>query len=704
MKISPEKSKQNFPENKPIVLTCSGENFAPKFFTHYKWFNPRGELINSDDNFELLPTNTGALSLIISNPTLKDSGEYRCQALFQLTININATIKVDIFKEITWDDCNPNQFLIEGSQDGKIYCRVSSLPPPELHWRKDFRKLNNDSYSIENDGLRIKGPVQYSHAGSYEINAFIKTLGFLRKQIIKVKVHTFPKIIDLEKARDVVENERVEILCKASGSPAPIYTWLDKHKRNIKHNLRYEVNSDRGVLTILKVKKSEDDGTFYCVAKNDAGEASQAITLKVLKKPEIVHFENISVAEGQSKEWACRASGFPDPVIKIFKFGENETSLHSNLRQESNFDNIDKGMVEAKYIFRDVKRQNDGLYYCQASNKAGSTTQIGHFEVQYKPDLSLTKSDVKTWENNSVNLTCIAQSIPNSTYSWIYRSFEIKSGDHYHIYNEHGISRLLVNPKSGYDLYGPYTCRARNQLGEASTIIRLSQALRPESPNVYIDTIRPTYVIITLQPYFNQDLPIKTIYIKYWKDDEPEGDAKIVSRPVASASTVNDFKLEDLTPRATYHIRVAAASEAGLGSYTEIKVVSLPRESIPESPLLLFESSSKQENYERKQVIYWNSGDKIFLRWSQPEDNGLIIDHYQIRYYKVEKKGSDWERISEPKERKVSAKDPFEFHFNHLSSNSFYKIEISSHNSLGYSNPPSMVLFSTPKGKCQVYI
>lgn len=52
---------------------------------------------------------------------------------------------------------------------------------------------------------------------------------------------------------------------------------------------------------------------------------------------------------------------------------------------------------------------------------------------------------VKTWNGNPVNLTCIAEAIPNASISWFYNGQKIQNDDFYTIYGRAGHSNLQVN-------------------------------------------------------------------------------------------------------------------------------------------------------------------------------------------------------------------------------------------------------------------
>ena len=76
------------------------------------------------------------------------------------------------------------------------------------------------------------------------------------------------------------------------------------------------------------------------------------------------------------------------------------------------------------------------FHLCRAENSGGFSEQTGHLQVQFSPDLSLTPlRKVKTWDNRPVNISCIADAIPNATIKWYKHGMEIIRNDIYRIEN-----------------------------------------------------------------------------------------------------------------------------------------------------------------------------------------------------------------------------------------------------------------------------
>lgn len=63
-----------------------------------------------------------------------------------------------------------------------------------------------------------------------------------------------------------------------------------------------------------------------------------------------------------------------------------------------------------------VVRTDDGLYTCTATSEGGETQVWGHITVEFMPTFEDQVRDVEwSWQQQAVNLTCIATAIPNAT-------------------------------------------------------------------------------------------------------------------------------------------------------------------------------------------------------------------------------------------------------------------------------------------------
>ena len=99
------------------------------------------------------------------------------------------------------------------------------------------------------------------------------------------------------------------------------------------------------------------------------------------------------------------------------------------------------------------------------------------FQVEFPPTFEeQPMKEQWSWDQNPINLTCIATAIPNATITWWYRDREINReiiDRNYRVFGHGPRSDLIVTPLD-LQYYGRYTCKAINPHGEAFTEIGTS--------------------------------------------------------------------------------------------------------------------------------------------------------------------------------------------------------------------------------------
>ncbi|XP_067129306.1 fasciclin-2-like isoform X3 [Centruroides vittatus] len=679
--IKPVGEKQSQPAGKGFVLTCQGSAENVNLFTDMKWIDPKDEPIDkgSHKQIEVWSYEENQLALIFRNPAFEQSGRYKCIALYSNTDRYNASVDIIFYKDITWEECPQQQALII-NKDGKIRCQVSANPSPSVTWYKDGKPIEDDRYETAADGITVKN-VEPADEGVYSIRAMVTQTGRFQTKPITVQVHVPPKIIQLESIVEVTEGEEAALTCEATGSPPPEYTWLDPRLQDLSSKEGYFVGKETGVLTIRSVKK-EDFGNYTCVAKNDAGTDSKILLLTVVVKPEIRKFDNITVIENKEAKLECHAFGEPLPKLSIRKdgneqpFGEDSDHVHLSQRKEGD-------TVVLTMVIPRTMRSNDGLYYCSAENKGAHVERVGHITVEFAPIMRTPITQAKTWNDNPVNLTCIAEAIPNATITWWYNGQEIKEGNHLYVqYGKSSYSNLLVKPSrhlsGGDDVYGPYQCKAENPHGKKEIIIELKEAKVPAAL-LQTRVIKKTATTITFMlvgPRDNGGMAIRAYVVEFRKKDEPP-DASVQRE----WSEDTPYILDNLKPRVAYRFKFAARNDVGIGEWTEEMEEVMPPESYPESPRFITPGGNISRYPDRFEV-----------RWTVPQDNGKPIDYFQIRFFQVIREGNEWKMIGKAKEEIINDwENAPRYEIVSLNANSHYKVEVRAHNQIGFSQDATMI-------------
>ncbi|ODM93784.1 Fasciclin-2 [Orchesella cincta] len=281
----------------------------------------------------------------------------------------------------------------------------------------------------------------------------------------------------------------------------------------------------KGTLQIDGVKR-EDQGLYTCTARNTAGHVAVTSTLNVVTKPVIEEFKNITTQVLANTEIICRASGDPAPDIMFHKDSEYAPFETGTQHDPRIFVDVrkDERITTATLKITDVQRSDDGLYNCIAYNKRIKTELLGHITVEYPPTFANTPMyEAWSWDNRLVNVTCLAEGIPNATISWFIEGAIEKPVD---IYTPNmrqigfqSMSSLEIRPIDRW-VFGFYKCIATNKLGVAEHRVHLREARKP-GPILEAIVYEKTATSISYRiigPLDDGGLPIKTFVAQY-KDD-----------------------------------------------------------------------------------------------------------------------------------------------------------------------------------------
>lgn len=578
----------------------------------------------------------------------------------------------------------------------KIKCQVSARPAPTVTWLHDNENvITNDHFIIETHALKIK-KVELTDEGQYTCRAAVVVTGELKQRFIRVEVHELPKIEELPTEIEIVEGRNENIRCKASGKPPPKYSWIQTiTKRNLSTSDRFGVDADTGILTITNVNR-EDSGEYQCIAKNAAGQVNSNAYFNVITKPKIMEFENRTTAVGQVIEITCKAYGRPAPEVLFRKQTASKPftkgiQSHDDRIILTSIPDKAKGETVAILSIQNVVREDDGIYECIAENKVATAYKNGHLTVEFPPSFaSMTNETVWSWgQRRTVNLTCIAESMPNATIRWTKGDLPLDMTA-LQIYKQIGagpISTLSVTPSDRRD-YGHYKCHATNKHGESINLIELKEAEKPPTlQQARMSEVTATTIAFNLSPpSFQPELPIRTITVQYKENNQPWSLAQNKTWSLNSL-----YVLETLRPQTTYEFRFRATNDVGDGNWGTNVVETTPIRTFPNPPKI----QKRTETSEYDTSIYSNQYE---VNWITPPDNGEPIDMYDVRHCEVKRISGGWE-LQEGTCKVEPIKGARSKHWlKDLSADTYYQVRVRAHNAIGYGNPAE-IRFRTARGK-----
>ncbi|XP_073946294.1 neural cell adhesion molecule fasciclin 2 isoform X3 [Choristoneura fumiferana] len=692
LRIFPLQKQQTVAVGKSVVLTCQADAPDPALVTQPQWKDPKGQIINeaaSGTRPEIYtePSPAKQLQLLyISSITPAMAGEYTCVSAYT-NVPMNASVVLDTFIAITWSNANENQFATKG-KDFKVMCEVTAEPSPSVDWFKEGTPISTgERYVIHTNGLMIKN-IEESDDGTYTCRAVVIQTGELAERNIKLEVYTAPEMEERESRVEIKEGGSAAITCKARGKPAPTYSWIKASTReNLASTSRFSVNEITGLLTFDRVEAG-DYGKYICSAVNQAGQNETEIEVEVLVPPKIFELKNMTVAEKVEGRLECKATGRPAPRIRFRKLSNTEPFVNGpnddgriNI-ETSSHQTGDQMQTSAVISISQLNRTDDGLYECIANNEGGEARKNGHLTVEFKPVFNPESNIPLTWSWNAqpVNISCVAESIPNATIKWRFHEYDLVETPQVRIFGAGPYSHVLVTP-TDRSLYGVYKCIATNRHGEAVHTTQLREASVPGTVvQARQETLTATSVSFNIVgPAEEMNPPVRAFATQY-KESENFDWNFAMNR---TWSVNSPYVVENLKPMASYDFRFAAVNIVGAGSWGAPITVIMPRRSPPEKPKWREEPASPET------LIHGKYADRYELQWRVPAHNGEPIDMYEVSYCPVLKVSGEWRVGSDSQcfTEEIKSYETINYEVIGLHPDTRYRMQVRAHNILGFSNP-----------------
>lgn len=198
-----------------------------------------------------------------------------------------------------------------------------------------------------------------------------------------------PQIIDTNttKVYFAEVNDKVTLKCNAFGNPKPQIRWMRADFQPLPNGqIIYKSPGSEGKFEIESVK-SEDRGTYVCIAANDLDEGERKHVNLFVKYPPIV--EAVKSEVGQMQGWdldaylECLVRAYPPATV---------TWTHSDAKNNQEFEIVsddrhiieDSGsifltgddLIRYRLTVKYVRSNDFGDYYCKASNIYGQDVKV----------------------------------------------------------------------------------------------------------------------------------------------------------------------------------------------------------------------------------------------------------------------------------------------------------------------------------------
>ena len=197
------------------------------------------------------------------------------------------------------------------------------------------------------------------------------------------------------------------------------------HTHMVTHNPRMSVTHNGHNSWTLKINNVQlnDSGSYACQI-NTEPMTTQVGILNVGYPPDITTGPNTSndtiVAEGDSVNLRCEATGYPEPTIFWFRDGRAPIMLRNN---QPNSDTQLQEVEGNELKLQKLTRSDFGDYFCYARNGIQpSVSKIIRVKIGVPPDIIIgpnTSNDTIVAEGDSITLKCEVTGYPEPTVIWV---------------------------------------------------------------------------------------------------------------------------------------------------------------------------------------------------------------------------------------------------------------------------------------------
>ncbi|XP_059918059.1 neurofascin homolog (chicken) a isoform X3 [Gadus macrocephalus] len=342
-----------------------------------KWFKKGGDLPAQKVKFE-----NHNKTLKIVSVSEEDAGEYVCLANNHVG-GIRHNIHVQVKGAPYWLD-KPTNLVLAPDENGRLVCRASGNPRPQVQWLVNGEpvesSLPNPSREMMGDTIIFRS-VQIGSSAVYQCNASNQH-GYLLANAFVSVLDMAPRILGPKSQLiKVIENNRTFLDCPFFGSPLPDLRWFKNGQGSGLDGGHYRVYIN-GTLEIKRAR-TEDEGTYTCVASNIMGTVENQVILEVKEPTRIVRgLEHQSAFRGSTARFDCKVKSDPSlPVTVSWLKDDSPLSLGWRLRRD-----------EESLSIPNVNEGDQGVYTCTAQSEIDQDVSSARLtvleEVSFNPSVS----------------------------------------------------------------------------------------------------------------------------------------------------------------------------------------------------------------------------------------------------------------------------------------------------------------------------
>lgn len=505
----------------------------------------------------------------IINVTKEDQGEYKCRRFIGRYEHTVATGNLDVLVPPKFIHLNITKSTIENNyvENGQISLEcctnANSNPSPDFKWFHYGKEI------IQN--VMVEGPAGQKcsrtlvelnrEANEFPFTCHVSNEAIKKPLTSELKINVEYKPVQVQmflnnkiKLNDskvwLFKEENAELSCQAKALPSDVtYEWYFNGRMISKEQILE-----------LKNFKNNHIGDYACSVANKHGKAFsfvKSIDIPYLKLSTLNSIL-INTTKNEAIELACKVESNRAPSRIIWSF--DKEPILNTYQNETNI---------SKLKIKTTTSKDAGIYRCSINEKLTNTKGLSinikqnrmfNINFQYKPEISLFKSNYYVNLNETVKFICEVNSNPKvSGISWLFNNKLIKfdKTPAKSIENQNSLTSIhSVSVKSETD-FGQYSCQAFNSIGKSFKIINLNRTKKPLKPaNLTAEKITSNSAFIS------------------WKSTSFAEPTRFIltinnSTEITIPGEQFDLEMNELNSNETYEIKILEENEEGLSELSE---------------------------------------------------------------------------------------------------------------------------------------
>eukprot|EP00794_Sanderia_malayensis_P008073 gene8073-8937_t len=425
-------------EKDKLVVKCSSVSLPG---ASINWINDAGAIVSTTD------------LLLFDSINRNNTGSYRCNATNEAGTKISSPLNLTVqYIDIPTFNRTNTVTLIEKDKL-VVKCSSVSLPGASINW------INDAGAIVSTTDLLLFDSINRKNTGSYRCNATneagTKISSPLNLTVQYIDIPTFNRTNTVT----LIEKDKLVVKCSSVSLPGASINWINDAGATV---------STTDLLLFDSINRN-NTGSYRCNATNAAGSKTSnnlTIAVQYIDKPTLNTSNQVVIVEQQSLHIQCTAVSLP-AANYIWATDRGVTISASNTLS-----------------FNSINRTDEGTYYCNATNLAGTKKSdplsiTVHFID--RPTFNVSSSQVTRVENSPLYVKCSSTLSPAASFQWLSSSGDVVSN-----------TNMLVFASISRTDAGVYTCNATNVVGSQTASINVTVQ--------YIDlpTLNVTYSNISI--------------------------------------------------------------------------------------------------------------------------------------------------------------------------------------------------------------